>query len=150
LLGSATVVGGEPFDAPLCEECKMKFISTRVHGMMDYLSVLILFVLPRMLNWSDRATTLFTILAVITLVYSLVTRYELGLFGLLPMPAHLVMDFLSGALLCAAALMLPDEPGSVRGIMAAFGLFEIGAALLSESRPSGRYATDTGTRARGH
>jgi hypothetical protein len=130
----------------------VKVIPTRVHGILDYLSVVLLFALPRLLNWSDRATTLLTILAVITLVYSLATRYELGLFGLLPMPAHLVLDFLSGALLCAAALMLPDEPSSVRGIMAAFGLFEIGASLLSESRPAGSYAADAGigTRARGH
>jgi hypothetical protein len=69
---------------------------------MDYLSVATLLALPRMLNASDRTTMVFTVVALTALVYSLLTRYELGLFKALPMTVHLVLDFLSGALLLAA------------------------------------------------
>ena len=113
----------------------MKPINTRAHGVLDYLSVGLLCALPRALNWSPRVTNLLTASAAGTLVYSLLTRYELGVVRVLPMKAHLALDAASGASLCLAPLCAPDEPQSVRAALVGLGLFELAVTLSSQSKP---------------
>jgi hypothetical protein len=127
----------------------MRPIPTRVHGALDYMTVVALFALPRLLGWSDHLTTLMTAMAVITLIYSLITRYELGALGTLPMRGHLVLDFVSGLVFLAAALLLTREPDGVRAVLAAIGAFEIGASLLTQTEPAPLALPGTRSRA-GH
>ena len=94
-----------------------------------------LFALPRLLEWSAPLTLLLTCLAAGTLVYSLLTRYELGLFKVLPMPAHLALDFMSGVALCAAPFIL-DAESTARIVLVALGLFEIMASLMTQPQPA--------------
>lgn len=114
----------------------MKLFSTKTHGVLDYLTVGQLLTLPRMLGWSQPVTRLLDTMALTTLGYSLVTRYELGPIKLLPMKGHLALDAMSGALFCAAPLLFPDEDTSVKATLVGIGLFEIMASLTTESQPS--------------
>lgn len=114
---------------------KMKFLSTRMHGVLDYVMVAALLALPRMLGWSERVTMLLTVLAVGALVFTLLTRFELGLIKVLPMKVHLALDVLSGAALIGAALILADEPNAVRAMLAILGLFEILAVMITRTEP---------------
>ena len=75
-----------------------KLIPTRIHGVLDYLFGLLYIALPLLLSWPQPAATILIALGVGVLVYSALTRYELGLLKLLPMPAHLVIDLLGGLL----------------------------------------------------
>lgn len=113
----------------------LRFVPTKTHGVLDYLSVVTLLVAPRALGWGPRPTTLLTGAATGTLVYSLLTRYELGLKKLLPMPVHLALDAASGVLLCAAPALLPEEDGAVGAALVGFGAFEIAAALTTKTQP---------------
>jgi len=114
----------------------MKLFSTRTHGVLDYSSVVLLLVLPRALGWSKPVTSLLTGSALATLVYSLTTRYELGVVKLLPMPTHLALDRTSGIALCAAAVTMADEPAPVRFALLGLGLFEVTASLTTEPVPA--------------
>jgi hypothetical protein len=110
----------------------MRFIPTKIHGVMDYMTVLALLALPRMLDFSEQATTLLTVVAIMALVYTLLTRFELGALRVLPVKAHLALDFLSGLLLVAAPfLIVPEENSTARTVMIVIGVFEIGAALMT-------------------
>jgi hypothetical protein len=110
----------------------MKLFSTQVHGVLDYMTVGTLLALPRGLRW-DRPVTLFiTASALGSLVYSLLTRYELGIFKRLPMRQHLLLDAMSGAAFCAAPLLLKREDRDVKKAMLGLGLFELSAALLTD------------------
>ncbi len=113
----------------------MKLFSTRTHGVLDYSSVVLLLALPRALGWSRPVTNLLTGSALATLVYSLLTRYELGAAKLLPMPAHLALDRTSGLALGAAAGLMAGEPGAVRAALLGLGLFEVAASLTTETVP---------------
>lgn len=113
-----------------------KLLSTRTHGVLDYLTAGTLLALPRMLGWSERVTNLLTASALGALGYSLLTRYELGLIKVLPMPVHLILDAISGATLCAAPLVLEDEAPEVKATLLGVGLFEIAAALTTETSPA--------------
>lgn len=114
----------------------MKLIPTKLHGVLDYAYTVLLFALPRVLGWGQRVTALLTVLAIGGLIYSLLTRYELGAFRVLPMKTHLVLDMMVGAVLVAVALLWGDEPAAVRIGMGALGAFELGAALVTDPEPS--------------
>jgi hypothetical protein len=50
------------------------------------------------------------------------------------MPVHLVLDFLSGALLLAAPFFLfPNDNQAIRIAAMVMGIFEIGAALMTRT-----------------
>ena len=118
-----------------------KPISTRVHGILDYMTAAFLHTLPRVMGWSGTATCVMDTAGVAATTYSLMTRYEMGVLKVLPMKAHLTLDAVSGAGLIGAALLLEDEDPDVRATIAAIGLYEIGAALLTQTRspvPPGR------------
>lgn len=114
----------------------MKLFSTKTHGVLDYLTVGQLLALPRMLGWSPKVTGFLNTMALGTLGYSLITRYELGPIKLLPMKGHLALDAMNGALFCAAPLLFPDEDTTVKATLVGLGLFEIVAALTTETEPS--------------
>jgi len=111
----------------------MKIISTRVHGLLDYLTAGTLMVVPRVLGWSASVTHLMTGAALGTISYSALTNYELGLARLLPMRAHLTLDALSAALFCGGPLLFPNEQARVRASLVSIGVFEFAVALLSQS-----------------
>ena len=112
----------------------MKLFSTRTHGVLDYLSVGALIALPRVLGWKKDATSLLTGAALGTLGYSLLTNYELGAIGALSMKAHLALDAMSGAMLCAAPLLLSPQNKQVNTTLVGLGLFELAAATLTEKQ----------------
>src|SRR4051794_33400273 len=113
----------------------MTQMSTKTHGVLDLVTAGTLVALPRMLGWGERVTNTLTTVAIGTLGYSLLTNYEFGLVRILPMRAHLAIDGLSGAALCAAPAMFPEEDPSTQGALVALGLFEMGAALMTRPEP---------------
>ncbi len=128
----------------------MRVISTRVHGVLDYMTAAALFAIPRMFNWNEGLTMAMTMAAIGTVVYSLLTRYEMGLARAIPMRAHLAIDLMMGVLFLGAALFLNDHPDTVRMTLGAIGLFEIGASLMTDPTPA--HVADgghVGTRQRG-
>src|SRR3954451_4361969 len=113
----------------------MKRISTRTHGVLDFLTAGTLVTLTRALGWSREVTNLLTGAGLGALGYSVLTRYEWGLIKIMPMKAHLALDALSGASLCAAPLLLSDEEPEVKAALVGLGLFELAAALTTETEP---------------
>ena len=112
----------------------VKLIPTRIHGVLDYLTGLVLIAIPLLFNWPQPEAMIFMALGAAALVYSLITRYELGVFKLLPMTAHLVLDLLSGLALVALPFLGFVAP-DLRPLFWAFGAFEIVVALLTSTRP---------------
>ncbi|MBA4138232.1 MAG: hypothetical protein C0518_13030 [Opitutus sp.] len=79
----------------------MRLLSSRLHGVLDYIVGVLLIVAPRVFGFSDTgaAAQVPVLLGVATIVYSLLTRYPLGLLHVIPFRAHLTLDFISGAFL---------------------------------------------------
>ncbi len=113
----------------------MKPISTKMHDILDYVTVGSLLVMPRILRCSASTRNLLAGMAAGLLGYSIVTRDELSVAKLVPMKTHLLLDGMSGALLAAAPwLTFEDEP-SARLTIAGVGAFEIAASLLTRTEP---------------
>ncbi len=113
----------------------MKLLSTRTHGILDYLTAGTLMAMPRAMGWSENVTRFLTGAAVGTIGYSLLTRYEFGAVKVLPMRAHLALDAFSGVTLAASPLVFPDEEPEVKQALIGLGLFEIAAALTTDPVP---------------
>jgi hypothetical protein len=115
----------------------MRFIPTKVHGVMDYLMGILLIASPWLFDFNrgGMETWIPVILGVGALVYSVMTDYELGLTRTLTMPTHLTLDLISGILLAASPWIFGFAdyvylPHLVLGIV------EIGASLMTKREPS--------------
>jgi hypothetical protein len=127
----------------------MKRMSTATHGILDYVVSGASALLPPLLNTNRNTSILLRATAATNALYSSMTNYERGLVKVIPMKAHLTLDALSGGLLLGASMMLDDEEPEVRATLASLGIFEILAALTTQTRSTterGRRATRPGKR----
>jgi hypothetical protein len=106
-------------------------ISTRTHGVLDYLSSAGMLALSKRPGWRGGARQVLTANASGVLLYSMLTRYQLGLLHLVPMSLHLTLDAAGGAVLCVAGLQA-DNGTVVRAGLISLGLFEIAVAFLTD------------------
>src|SRR3954470_12689855 len=108
-------------------KCAMNLIPTRVHGFLDYIVGLLLIVAPWLFGFSHHgaASSVPIFLGAAAILYSLLTRYELGLIKVIPMPAHLALDVLSGIFLALSPWIFGFNH-FVKWPHVIFGLIEIG------------------------
>lgn len=76
-------------------------LSTKAHGIIDYIFGVTLIVTPFVMGFDDdRAATWVLVIAGFgAILYSLLTDYELGVYRRIPMLAHLTLDVVAGAFL---------------------------------------------------
>lgn len=76
-------------------------IPPRIHGMIDYLVAALLLAAPFLFGFADGgpAQMVPTVLAVVIIVVSLATRYELSIAKVIPYATHLALDLLVGLVL---------------------------------------------------
>jgi hypothetical protein len=111
-------------------------IPTRVHGIIDYLTGVLLIAAPFIFGFADgtAAQWLPTVLGGMTIVMSLLTRYELSIAKLIPLPVHLVVDVGTGLLL-AASPWLFGFADRIWWPHLLVGLMEIAVPLLTRRQP---------------
>lgn len=109
--------------------------TTKTHGYLDYLMGLLLIMLPFLSDTIDgTAATILWVMGAGTIVYSLLTDYELGLYKMISMNMHLMIDILGGLFLMSA----PWVFGFADRVYLPFvilGAFEVVAALLTNKVP---------------
>ena len=114
----------------------MRFIPTRIHGLVDYGMSLVLIVAPWILGFggNNPQTWIPVLLGISGGAYSLCTRYEWGVMPMLSMPAHLGLDFGSGLLLAVSPWLFGFAP-VVWVPHLALGLLEMGMAVMTQTVP---------------
>ena len=115
----------------------MKILSSRTHGVLDYLVGVLLIVSPWLFDFAQHGaeTWIFVALGAGAILYSLLTRYEMGVVGLIPFKAHLAIDVMSGILL-AASPWLFGFADFVYLPHVIFGVLEIGVPLMTAPVPA--------------
>lgn len=113
----------------------MKLITTKTHAYLDYIVGIFLLFAPFIFQLSQERPDgiIFFILGTTLLIYSIMTSYELGLFKIIPMKTHLLLDIASGIFLAASPWILgfSDRVYLPHLIV---GLFEICAGLMTRSK----------------
>jgi hypothetical protein len=110
----------------------MRFLPTRVHGVIDYLWGLALLASPWLLGFADIPAARWTavIFGVGAILYSAITAYEFSLLKLLPMPLHLILDGIGGLVLAASPFLF-GFADQVYWPHVVFGLFSVAASLVT-------------------
>src|SRR6266571_2193347 len=88
----------------------IRFVPTSVHGIFDYIGGIALIACPFIFGFYSMggiAVILPIILGIGLILYSLLTNYERGIPALkfIPMPVHLILDFVASALLAASPFL---------------------------------------------
>jgi hypothetical protein len=115
----------------------MRFISTKVHGILDYLMGALLIAAPWLFGFAgDGAETWVpVILGIVMLLQALMTDFEMGVFKSISMPTHLRMDFIAGIFLAASPWIF-DFDEYVWAPHVIFGLMEVAASLITRTMPT--------------
>jgi hypothetical protein len=113
----------------------MKLITTKTHAYLDYIVGVFLLVAPFIFHLPRRSPEgfIFFVLGVALLAYSMITNYELGLFKIIPMKTHLLLDIASGIFLAASPWLLGFSDRIYLPHLI-IGLFEIGAGLMTSPK----------------
>ncbi|HEY8613077.1 MAG TPA: SPW repeat protein [Roseomonas sp.] len=82
----------------------MRFLSTRTHGVIDYLTGILFLAAPWLFGFADGTAAQWVpvVVGACIILSALLTDFELGLVHLIPMPVHLGLDILVGLLLAAS------------------------------------------------
>lgn len=115
----------------------MRFIPTRIHGMLDYGMGILLIAAPWLFGFAagGAETWIPVIVGAGALLYSLLTDYELGLVRSISMPVHLGLDAVSGLFLAVSPWIF-GFADFVYLPHLILGIAEIGAALTTEKVPA--------------
>ena len=116
----------------------MRFIPTRIHGILDYVVGAILAVSPWLFNFSRAGaeTWVPVLLGAGAILYSLFTDYEWGVSRRIPMPTHLMIDLVSGIFLALSPWIF-GFADYVYLPHVIFGILEIGVSLITKRHPEG-------------
>lgn len=123
----------------------MRFIPTKVHGVLDYLVAAALILAPFIFGFSDLggpAVIIPIVLGVGLIVYSLFTRYELGAFKVIGMPVHLVFDVVASLFLIASPFLFgfADEAPNAWVPHIVVGVAVIIVVIFSKPQPAAAVA----------
>jgi hypothetical protein len=110
-------------------------MNTRMHGLADYLTAMVLLCLPSLAAWEGPLMRLSLSAGLTLAILSLFTRYEFGIFRLIPMPTHLILDGVLGVVLVLTGLLLPGLSLTQMGFLILVGILEMGGALVTERQP---------------
>jgi hypothetical protein len=85
----------------------MKIIPDHTHGIIDYATVLIFALAPDLLGFTGTAALISYALAGIHLAMTLLTSMPLGIFKIIPMKLHSVVELCVGSVLIIGAFAFP-------------------------------------------
>lgn len=112
----------------------LRFIPTRMHGVLDYVTGTALMNTPFFRFSKGKLEAAIPVsLGASAAIYSMFTNYELGAVKKIPMKTHLTVDVISGVFLAASPFLF----GFYKNVWVphlAVGLFEIAAGLLTKTR----------------
>lgn len=114
----------------------MQIIDTKTHGYIDYIMGTLLIAMGYVINFNSENTPNLVLYMVgtLTIFYSLLTKYELGVIKIIPMYIHLMLDSLSAIFLATSPWLLgfADDVFLPHLLL---GLFEIGTTIMTSIKP---------------
>jgi hypothetical protein len=117
----------------------MKVIPKFYHGVIDYMSAVLLLIAPNLFGFSDiggAAVWVPRTIGFIILLQAVMTDYELGLMKVIPISMHLMTDYVVGIVMLLSPFLFGfynDSRGATI-LMIAMGLTALTAAFMTQPR----------------
>ena len=96
------------------------------HGIIDYATVVLLLVGPRVVGFTGKQATFCYILGAVHLVLTLLTRFPLGVMKVIGFPLHGAVEFLAAIVVLA----LPWIAAFARGVLSRNFFVSIGLLIF--------------------
>ena len=87
----------------------MKFISPKIHGIIDYITVVFLLASPALFGFTGFLAQFTYALGIIHLTLTVLTNYTAGLIKIIPFTIHGSIEFIVGVVLIILSLTLFKE-----------------------------------------
>jgi len=113
----------------------MKIISPRVHGYLDYVTVVVFLLAPTLIGLTGFPAILAYVLAGVHLIMTMATHFPLGIVKLIPLPIHGWIERVVGPLLVLVSFVpaiTVETPARIFYIV--MGVVIIVVGLLTEYR----------------
>jgi hypothetical protein len=104
----------------------MRILDARVHGVLDLITVVAFLLGPLLFGLGGSPAAIAYTLAIVHLVMTLLTRYPMGRWRVIPFPVHGIVELIVGV----ALLILPSYAGYAPGSPARKFYLGMGAAIL--------------------
>jgi len=93
----------------------MKFVNSKIHGILDYVLVFLLSISPFLFNYEEDSIhcRLLMVTALLLLLISLLTDFEFFLVKVFSFKTHLKIDFLMGIFLVSSPLIFDLKEHSI-------------------------------------
>jgi len=112
-------------------------ISPRVHGILDYATVVVFLDAPMVLGFSGTPSAVLYWLAGIHLLMTGLTRFPYGVFKVISFRVHGVIDVLAGFFLLAAPWIFGfAAEAAARNFFLVLGVFSFVVAALTDYSPT--------------
>jgi hypothetical protein len=115
-----------------------QLLSTKTHGAVDYAWISVATTAQSVMTGADATARLLRSAGSAVGFMALLTNYEAGFVRLLPMRAHLAIDFIMGAALLLSPLMLPKKERRFALVPMALGAATLTASLFTETDTTAR------------
>ncbi|MFL6590876.1 MAG: hypothetical protein ACJ8M4_11975 [Chthoniobacterales bacterium] len=119
----------------------MKIIPKFYHGVLDYLSGVLLLLAPNLFGFADMSGAVVwipRIAGLVILLQALMTDYELGVMKVIPIRMHLMADYLIGAFLFVCPFVFGISSRSMTATVILLLIGATGLAAASMTEPRGR------------
>ena len=119
----------------------MKIIPRFFHGILDYMSGLLLLAAPNLFGFAGlggATVWIPRIIGVMILLQALMTDYELGIMKLIPMRMHLTADYVIGGVLLVAPFISAMSARSIRATVLMLVMALVAFAAPPMTQPRGR------------
>ena len=104
----------------------MRILDARVHGVLDLITVVAFLLGPLLFGLGGSPAAIAYTLAIVHLVMTLLTRYPMGRWRVIPFPVHGIVELIVGVFL----LILPSYAGYAPGSPARKFYLGMGAVIL--------------------
>ncbi|HJS56261.1 MAG TPA: hypothetical protein VJ765_17035 [Chitinophagaceae bacterium] len=82
----------------------MKKLSPRIHGILDYFTVLFLVISPSLFEMENNGSAFAYLLAITHLILTLFTNFQAGVFKIIPLRIHGLIELIVSIALVAIAM----------------------------------------------
>jgi hypothetical protein len=110
----------------------MKFISPKIHGMIDYFVVALLLVSPFFFGFTGILAIFTYALAIVHLLLTILTDYPLGIFKVIPAAIHAAIELLVGIILIVLAYTFFNDNANGKLFYVIFGTIVLLTWLVTD------------------
>lgn len=95
----------------------MNILTSKIHGILDYLTSLFFLAAPTLFNLSETGTYLAYTLAVVHFLMTVLTGFSMGWIRVVPFTLHGNVELLVSIVLVVVPLLLPDFFGNTDRVL---------------------------------